>query len=93
MSMIITLASIFAFVAETHYKFQQLRLSNGTLLPAPEPEPAVATAMCCCAGLVEEEHITNHSADTAVNTTHNETGQYLICYSTNDIFKTFSTKL
>lgn len=74
MSVLITLASIFSFVAETHYVFQQLRLSNGSLLPAPKPEsPATAAINCCCGGL-ESEHITNHTPDATNDFNHNETG-------------------
>ena len=73
-SMVITLISIFTFVAETHYLFQQIKLSNGTLLPAPPPVP-MAVPRCCETRVL---HVTNHSADGNYNTTHDESGNFLI---------------
>lgn len=77
--MIITLASIFTFVSETHYLFKQVKLANGTLVPAPEPE--VVTKSCCC--VPEAPHITNHTGDEYSNETHNETGGHIEIYITS----------
>lgn len=72
--MLITFTSIFTFVAESHYVFKQIKLANGTMIPAPPPETHSNTPACCCAAA--EPHETNHSADEAFNSTHNETGLY-----------------
>ncbi|XP_067949682.1 potassium voltage-gated channel protein Shaw-like [Watersipora subatra] len=69
-SFIVTAGSVFTFIAETHYVFQQLTLENGTRVPAP---PVIRNTSQCCCYFNLSEHLTNHSADQALNVTHNET--------------------
>lgn len=71
------MTSVFVFVAESHWWFQETHLQNGTVIPAADPSLAavIEPVVACCCSESDHEGEGNHpdnETDVAVELEHHD---------------------